>query len=151
MNKIVTNFLLRVVLPTAVGGIIYYFCRRHNIVFFSWLDKGGFCNVIDDGPIIVLPRNLVVHLFIYSLPDGLWLFAFANAMQLIWREKRFSIIILASLGVFSVGHELGQAFGFVSGTFDIIDVAMYLFALGFSLIINTYNGGKHNVEELKSH
>ncbi len=62
--------------------------------------------------------------FVYSLPDGLWMMALMLVIMMIWNFKFNSQSIPWYIGTFLAGilFEAGQAFQWVSGTFDIIDL-----------------------------
>lgn len=66
----------------------------------------------------------------YNLPDFLWVFSFTSLMLIIW-DKRITkenisyIVFPIGVGLFS---EIGQLFGIISGTFDLMDILFY--ALG---------------------
>ncbi len=96
--------ILLVFLPLLLGSMVYLLgpSSRHlceNGVFPLWI------------------RN--------HLPDGLWMFAFANAMFLIWHNKNTGKIWwLMPLPIAFILEflQLNPAFG----TFDVIDLACYV-------------------------
>ena len=62
--------------------------------------------------------------FLYSLPDGIWLFSYLSVLLLIWDNKISKhnihwVLLIPSIAIFS---EIGQLFEIVSGTFDITDL-----------------------------
>jgi hypothetical protein len=71
--------------------------------------------------------------FLYSLPDGLWIFSYVCLIQSIWGStdgayKYFWIFIIPVLALIL---EIGQLLKLYPGTFDIIDLFFYL--IGFFL------------------
>lgn len=73
---------------------------------------------------------------IYSLPDALWLMSFGLFLQLIWKNetKRNRMIWTVIPCTIAVLMELFQATYLVSGTFDLVDLLLYL--LTTLLLIN---------------
>jgi hypothetical protein len=65
---------------------------------------------------IVLPEWLL-----YSLPDGLWVYAITSWVIMIWnRDPPLAwLVIGAALGI---GGELGQVIGIVPGTYQHLDM-----------------------------
>lgn len=121
---------LTVIIPLLIGGLIYILFRADSLLMFRWFDNLGL------GKTITALRQFNHGQFnlptwtIFSLPDALWIFSFTNFMLIIWRDK-FSeqsvlwILIAPTIGVLS---EIGQAFHFVRGTFDLIDLTLILIA-----------------------
>jgi hypothetical protein len=120
-------FLLHVVLPTAVGATIYLLFRTTSLLVFDWLQTLHLL------PLVMVARQFCSAIrlpewLLYSLPDGLWVYAVTSWMILIWsrRPPMPWLIVGVALGV---GGELGQAVGMVSGTYQHLDMIFYL--LGF--------------------
>ncbi len=120
-------FFLHVVLPTAVGATIYLLFRTTSLLVFHWLQTLHLL------PLVMAARQLCSEIrlpewLLYSLPDGLWVYAVTSWMILIWsrRPPLPWLLIGVALGV---GGELGQAVGMVSGTYQHLDMIFYL--LGF--------------------
>ena len=86
----------------------------------------------------------------YNLPDFLWVFSFTSLMLIIWNKKIVSenisyIIFPASVGVLS---EIGQLFGIINGTFDLMDILFY--SLGGLLSTLIFINAKSNKNEKTS-
>lgn len=117
-----------------LGGLIYILFRTSSLKMFNWYNKMGFSNLIDNlrdyaNPIV----NDIPNWFLYSLPDGLWIFSYISLMLFIWQnsvsiKNIFWILIIPTLAISS---EIGQLLGFVSGTFDFADLLLYV--LGMTL------------------
>ena len=114
--------------------MIYLVFRVSTLKVFTWLDFIGIdflhSNLRKDS-VNLIP--LIPDWFIYSFPDGIWIFSYVILMISIWNFKMnaqsiFWIIIIPIIAILS---EIFQFFGFVSGTFDIFDLMFYL--LGFIL------------------
>jgi hypothetical protein len=77
-------------------------------------------------------RNEFIHIDYpywvkYNLPDLLWVFSFTSLMLIIWDKKIINenityIIFPVSVGIIS---EVGQLFGIINGTFDLLDILFY--------------------------
>lgn len=117
-----------------LGLSIYLFLRRntyiHTIMNFS----------IIDSLYIEHPHNNQFLRFIkYYFIDFLWCFSFNLSLVSVSYSFSKKIIIIYSFISFFVGFifEIMQLIGFVNGTFDCIDIIMYLIAsvLGFAINI----------------
>lgn len=128
MNRNI-KIILTVFLPLLIGGLAYILFRADSLLMFRWFDNIGL------GETIKTFRQSIGHSIfpawmIYSLPDALWIFSFTSFMLIIWRQK-FSaqsipwIFIAPTIGLLS---EIGQAFHFVRGTFDVTDLTLILIA-----------------------
>jgi hypothetical protein len=122
-----------------IGSLIYIFFRSETLVLFTWI--GYFENINE---FIFYLRGYTVELatyfplwFIYSFPDGMWVSSYVFLLVMIFdfkinRNNGFLIFLIPMIGLFS---EFGQYFGLVSGTFDIIDILLYLVCSLIPLII----------------
>jgi hypothetical protein len=112
----VRTYVLYVVLPIVFGSAIYLVFRDSNILIFRLFDALG----------ISLPNRIttgsIANPILCSLPDGMWVFAFASWMRLIWGRHWFWCNLPVSL---ALGSEIGQLFQIVPGTFDLLDVLFY--------------------------
>ena len=121
--------VLSIMLCLLGGVLIYAITRSESIYLNQWLGH------IDDGKVLHFFQSLVLnsHIpqgIIYSLPDALWMLALITTILCIWNFKlhrrsiRWIIIGLAAGLMF----EILQAFHFIRGTFDIIDLIWMLIA-----------------------
>lgn len=119
-----------------LGGFIYLFFRMDGLIMFKWLEN-------HNNLILKLRKSIPIHhdslpnWFLYSLPDGLWLFSYVSLVLLIWKnritwESSFWIIVIPILIVFA---EIGQLCNIVPGTFDLVDIAFYLLGAILPIII----------------
>lgn len=113
---------------------------------FDWYNRIGLSNSINN---LREYANLIVndipHWFLYSLPDGLWIFSYISLMLYIWQNsisfKNISWILI--IPILAIGSEIGQLLGLVSGTFDFADLVFYI--LGMTLpFIFYYNSINYN-------
>ena len=117
------RFTIHVVLPTFVGASVYLLFRTRSLLVFHWVEAiglQGHLTVLRDAVSDVqLPQWLL-----YSLPDGLWVYATTSWMVLIWREPR-SWLWLSTGVLLAVGAEAGQAVGCIPGTYQHLDMLFY--------------------------
>jgi hypothetical protein len=108
------------------GGIIYVLFRSSEPVFFSWIRSAG----LESWLSFVRNSSLSLNRFlpewvIYSLPNGLWAFAYAMLITGIWAESksRLKYFWMASIPVLVIGFEILQGTGIIPGTFCLYDIA----------------------------
>lgn len=119
-----------------VGGTIYLFFRPSTLYMFNyipndvigWIDRTKF--FFQD---IQIPEFVI-----YNLPSGLWTVSYLILMQLIMRNSRGinRIIWIYSLPSFLIIAEFLQLFNFCPGTFDVLDLVVYIIPIVFSILID---------------
>lgn len=129
------KIIFHTLLPLLVGGFIYLFFRSSNLKMFSWLKRIGLEEVFE--PIRENFTTLGTNLpdwILYSLPDGLWVYAFTSAILIIWDGKPSKWLFLPVISGPIV--ELFQLLNLFPGTFDLIDLGLMLLAilLSFKLL-----------------
>ena len=119
-----------------VGGAIYLIFRPRTLYMFScipnrineWLDT------------IKLFFNIRENLdfVIYNLPAGLWTISYIILMQLIMTNVQgvSRILWIYSFPLFCTIVEILQLCKFVPGTFDILDIVVYIIPIIFSILID---------------
>jgi len=133
--KVVALFL-----PVVFGGLIYIIFRTEKLLMFHWFEYLRLSNEIN---FIKNLRNIYSFpgWFIYSLPDGLWIFSYTALTLEIWKFSitRDSSFWIFSIPIVAVSSEFLQLFRIIPGTFDLIDVIFYLLGiiLPFYKILNT--------------
>ena len=135
-RQIVIGHLLTLLL----GGLVYISFRQDTLKMFSWFDRVNLSGVISELRLFTLP--LTDHLpnwFLYSLPDGLWLFSYLSVLLVVWdntisKQNIHWLLLVPAVAVFS---EIGQLFGVVPGTFDIFDLTFYLGGTVLPILIFT--------------
>jgi hypothetical protein len=136
-NSRTTRLLVTVALPLLAGGLIYLLWRTPDgWIFraFEQLGLSGAVAAIQQWAGAVKPR--LPWWFLYSLPDGLWVFAGTSWMALIWsgsRHRRAAALWIALCPALAVGGEVAQLHPAVSGTFALLDLLFY--ALGALLAV----------------
>ena len=141
MQRRLSFFAVHVALPILLGGVIYVCWREPNLLMFRWLRALGLESKVDNLRFLTAPaRSFIPHWMIYSLPDGLWVYALTALMIFLWRNEtsltgRFIWISLGPL--LGAGAEIGQLAGFVPGTFDFADLFVCLIAPAFAILFTS--------------
>ena len=123
----------------SVGGLIYLGWREGNLVMFQLIEKCGMSDYL------LSFRNISTNYSVYdwvkySMPDGLWLFSYMFLIDAIWTNYKHPMYnaFLWSLPIIAILSELLQFIEIVPGTFDVIDLLCYLFAI-CSFVILKFN------------
>lgn len=116
-------FLSAFALMAGVG--IYVFFRSGGFVFHRWLRIVGFEGIVEKGQ--SLAEKITEKLpdwFLYSLPNGLWAFAYALLISYIWagRTSWLKYFWFASIPILVLGFEGLQGLGLSRGTFSLLDI-----------------------------
>lgn len=127
------------------GTTIYLLLRTSSLKVFGWLEivNINFLNS-DIRKFSIDYLEILPNWFLYSLPDGLWIFSYVCLMMYIWNFKinahsLFWISIIPFIAIFS---EFGQAIYLISGTFDFCDILFYI--LGFNIPFLLLFNNKHD-------
>lgn len=115
-------------LTLLLGGMIYISFRSATLKMFDWFDTINLLDTISNFRVFTLPFSVdLPNWFLYSLPDGLWLFSYLSLLLFIWNNKisKQNMHWLLLLPILAISSEIGQFFGIVPGTFDIIDLIFY--------------------------
>ena len=117
------SFAIHVVMPIAIGAMIYVLFRTTTLLVFDWLETVRLLqpslHLRQACSEIRLPDWLL-----YSLPDGLWVYALTSWMILIWDRKPPLPWLLVGIAL-GLGGELGQLMGIVPGTYQNLDMIFY--------------------------
>jgi hypothetical protein len=113
-----------------VGGTLYVFIRPAHSIFFEWLTLIGFGDLLESlrqHSMTLTP--LLPKWVYYSLPQGLWAFAYALIIAGIWKYQRtwISYLWLSTIPLLVIGFEGLQYAGVVRGTYCLQDL---LFGMG---------------------
>jgi len=132
--------IIALLFPVVLGGLIYIIFRTEKLLMFHWFE---YLRLSDEINLIKNLRNIYSFpgWFIYSLPDGLWVFSYTALSLEIWKFSitRRSFFWIFSIPIVAVLSEFLQLFRIIPGTFDLIDVMFYLLGiiLPFYKILNT--------------
>ena len=113
-------------LAVFVGGMIYLLFRPAEVHFFNWFSSLDLDQWLANVRGHSLSLTYVMpHWFVYSLPNGLWAYAYTLLILLIWKGSRSSMkyIWYLSIPVLVFGFELLQANGTLPGTFCPYDLS----------------------------
>lgn len=134
----VRYFLLAVLLPMVIGGLIYLLFRTDSLLMFDWAEQLSLTTLIVRARAAAAP--LLPHVpaaVLFSAPDGAWVFSATSFFARLWHDgplwMRAGWIGIAP--AMAIGGELGQIVGLVPGTFDVIDMIAYVTATAGALWI----------------
>jgi hypothetical protein len=138
------QYILHVVVPLLIGGIIYMVWRTETLQMFRWFEL-----VQMDSTIHTLREmyggqgGQLPTWFLYSLPDAAWTYSFSMYMGLVWIDTSPRVAFsLAAIGpILGIGVELGQALRIVPGTFDLTDILSSTAASITSILVLVSNKG----------
>jgi hypothetical protein len=134
-------FSIHVLLPLFLGGVVYILWRDPNLLMFKWFGEVGLGPAIDWLRVGTASAQTVLpHWFIYSLPDGLWVYALTALMMLVWRGVNslpLKIFWLSLGALIGVGSELAQSAGILPGAFDAVDLLVCLVAPAAALVFTS--------------
>lgn len=71
------------------------------------------------------------------IPDGLWAYAFASAMLIIWQRK-LNLFWLLLVLICGLAFEWMQFRGILSGTGDLTDIFVYILFFLIALFFNPF-------------
>ncbi len=137
-------FVFMVLLPLILGGAFYYFFCP-DVYFVSLIDKVTGLNV--HVPLLI-SRNPFVKILRSYLLDYIWAFAFANMLfllRLCEKKSRFFILVIP-VGVGAV-LEILQGMGYITGTFDVIDIFVEVAGAALAYIIILLKNGGYNEKD----
>lgn len=121
MRLVIANLMI------ITGGIIYI-TSRYDIIFFRWIPDSIIYTFREYS---MDSSSFIGYLIVYCLPDGLWY----GALLLVQRSLMGKSFISRSIYWISVGlpilWEILQIHPAISGTFDVMDICMYLLILLF--------------------
>jgi hypothetical protein len=140
-----SKLFLHGLIPLAAGAAVYVLLRSESLLVFSWLHFFGLHNSIASVRSLTLPAAITLpDWFLYSLPDGIWVYCTTSTMCLIWKD---SISVQGSIWI-AIGFvaasttEVAQLVGLLPGTFDPFDLLSYSFAFILACFV-TYSPQLH--------
>ena len=123
-----------------LGGLLYISFRQETLKMFSWFDRINLSAAISELRLLTLPiSDHLPNWFLYSLPDGLWLFSYLSVLLAVWDNtiSKHNIYWLFLVPMVAIFSEIGQLFEIVAGTFDIIDFVFYIGGTVLPILIFT--------------
>lgn len=121
-------------IPLLLGGLIYVLFRSQSLIMFGWVNAIGMYELINLlRAYINAYEVLIPNWFIYSLPDGLWIFSFTSALIIVngckWNEYKVWLLLPIGFGI-----EFLQLLGIFKGTFDVNDLFFYFIGIVSSVL-----------------
>lgn len=116
-------------LTLSMGVLVYISFRQDTLKMFDWFDRVALSELVSRLRRFTLPMaDFFPNWFLYSVPDGLWLFSYLSILLVIWNNKisKHNVHWLLSVPTIAIVSEIGQWFGIVPGTFDVFDLIFYL-------------------------
>lgn len=121
-------------LGALILGALIYVLLRPDTTLYRWGDMLGLVKapICTDSPAFDLLR--------YYIVDALWAYALTFALFPFMSPIRAAVLS----DCWGIIWELAQGSGVVSGTFDLVDIIMYLTAAGIAVLIKKqYDGGRN--------
>ncbi|MBN1415274.1 MAG: hypothetical protein JW973_09255 [Bacteroidales bacterium] len=130
------------------GGVIYILFRTSEFIFFDWIRAAGLGKWLHLARNYSLSSLLLPDWFVFSLPDGLFAFAYALLITGIWAGSKswLRYCWMGTIPVLVLGYEFFQYAGIVKGTFCICDLAVETAGLFAGIIIGIKIVKIHNHE-----
>lgn len=99
---------------TLLAGALIYILFREPVIFTQSILSN--CRT----PLFGLQPSLSREILLYYIPDGLWCISLMMFASVLSGVLRIAAIMMP------LGMEIAQAWHFMPGTFDIIDLTIYL-------------------------
>ncbi len=136
--KTKSSLIIQVVFPLFFGGLIYISFRDTSLIMFDWFNLIGIIDYVNLVRETLQPvRQHIPEWIYYSLPDGLWVYAFTSILHTIWGKNytklKYWLILPITFGILM---EVAQAFNIVRGTFDFLDLILCMTAFILSILLN---------------
>ena len=79
------RYLVNVIIPLLIGGLIYIIYRTETLIMFSWFSYLSLDQYVDY--LRTFSSYLLPDWVILSLPNGLWTYSFIVGISFIWNNK----------------------------------------------------------------
>jgi len=136
-----------------LGGIIYILFRASEPVFFKWIPGPGLASWFGFArQSSVTFSHSLPEWIVFSLPNGLWAFAYALIITGIWAGSKswLRIFWMASIPVLVLGFELLQLTGTIPGIFCVHDMAFGIAGLIIGILAGTKTINPNHYEKASS-
>jgi hypothetical protein len=141
IRKNIIFSLFSILLPIFLSGTIYLFFRTSETVIYQlFQDLFHSSILVNIRSYLQVNSSFIPDWFIYSLPGGLWVFAFANFCYLLLNKETkayYKSILFLLFGIVT-SLELLQLYNVTDGSFDLMDILFYLAASLTSLSIGNF-------------
>jgi hypothetical protein len=133
-----------------LGGIIYILFHASEPAFFRWIPGPGLASWFSFArQSSVSFSQSLPEWIVFSLPNGLWAFAYSLLITGIWAGNKswLRIFWMASIPVLVLGFELLQLTGTIPGVFCVHDMAFGLAGLIIGILTGTKTINPHHYEK----
>lgn len=113
------------------GTCVYLLFRPTTLLLFEWVESLGMLEtVMAARQLFRRPESPWIEWTVFSLPYALWVLAYMLFVRAVWGRdpSPFKTAWLVIVPMIAIGAEVGQAFGWVPGRFDPVDLALIAFA-----------------------
>ena len=141
-------FLLLAATSLFFGGLIYILWRPHEPQFFALFSETGLDNWVNSVRQSSLSASAILPKWIvFSLPNGLWAFAYSLIITTIWSGSKSKIkyFWIISIPVLVLGFETLQLTKIIRGTFSIQDIVFGIGGIIIGIIV------KNKLTKFKNH
>ena len=123
-----TTQLIIATLTMIIGGLIYILFRTQTLIMFDWFKILLLEEHIENMRLtsMTFSKNLP-DWFLFSFPDGLWLFSYITLILVVWKNQinKHSIAWILVVPFYVIILEIGQLLDYWKGTFDFNDLLFY--------------------------
>ena len=129
------------------GGLIYVLFRPVESLFFTWADEIGAGNILSNIRSVTLPLlSYIPKWFLFSLPSGLWAFAYALIITHLWRDNNSIIkyFWIGSIPLLAIGYEFLQFTGILKGVFCHEDLILSVAGISLGVLLGLTLTNKKN-------
>ena len=130
------------ILTLLLGGMVYVSFRTDSLTMFKWFAALSLDTTIETLRETTLTiKQYFPDWFLFSLPDGLWIFSYVSLMLLLWKNEvnKQNLFWIFMVPLIAIASELGQLFNMVPGTFDLVDLTFYLLGTIIPFVVFTNN------------
>ena len=130
------------ILTLLLGGMVYVSFRTDSLTMFKWFAALSLDTTIETLRETTLTiKQYFPDWFLFSPPDGLWIFSYVSLMLLLWKNEvnKQNLFWIFMVPLIAIASELGQLFNMVPGTFDLVDLTFYLLGTIIPFVVFTNN------------
>jgi hypothetical protein len=149
MKKTFTkHIILFVALPILIGGLIYILTRPDRLLMFDWFNQIGIGENIAKLRHETDFKQFLNNWIIYNSPAWIWTFSLTVLLGVIWNYKmnRESIIVLLIPLLLGVLSEISQKIGVINGTYDFVDMILYIIGGLSGIFLIKFLNYKHKIK-----
>jgi len=123
------RIVLNVILPLILGVFLYVLYRKGDLIIFEWLNNSYISGLQKYMGIGLKWSFKLPNWIIYSFPDGLWAYALSYTIIIVWNKSMKPVVLVLLTCLLGVSVEIFQLLKIISGTFDLVDVALSVIAV----------------------